>query len=239
MLMLILLATGAVAQNTKLLNVESCNGGSKMSAESQITGCTALIDSGLENSQTLVVAYNNRGNAHTRRGEYDLAIKDYDECIKLYPDYARAFNNRGEAYAKKGEYSRAIEDFDAAISFDPKYGSAFANRAQIYENAGKFDRALKDLDEAVRFLPAVGSLWNKRCWARFVVGNLQSAVADCNEAIRLEPIQPPLSICADLPILNSGKQTWRVPISVQRCSWIQSWQARFMDAGSPICTLAS
>lgn len=184
-LMSIFLAPEAVAQNTKLMNVESCNGGSNISAESQINGCTALIDSGLENSQTLVVAYNNRGNAHTRREEYDLAIKDYDECIKLYPDYARAFNNRGEAFAKKGEFSRAIADFDAAISFDQKYGSAFANRAQIYEKRGKFDRALKDLDEAVRLLPGVGSLWNKRCWTRFVLGDLQ--VADCNEAIKLAP----------------------------------------------------
>ena len=78
-LLLMLLVTGAAAQSTKLKNVDLCNGVDRTSTEPQIMGCTALIKSGQENSATLVIAYNNRGNAYTSKGEYELAIRDYDE----------------------------------------------------------------------------------------------------------------------------------------------------------------
>ena len=111
---LILLSLGGVAgaQRPMLKNIELCNGVDRTSPDIQIDGCTSLINSGKQTTQTLVIAYNNRGNAYTAKGEYDRAIQDYDQSIKLNPNYARAFNNRGVAYQKKGEYDRAIKDFD-------------------------------------------------------------------------------------------------------------------------------
>src|SRR3984885_2122000 len=152
-LMLILLVTRIAAQSTN--DVDLCNGKDRTSAEPQIAGCTALIKSNQQNPQILAIAYNNRGNAYTDKGEYELAIQDYDESIKLNPNYAKPFNNRGVAYQKKGDYDRAIKDFDAAINIDPKYGDAFANRAEIYQKKGDYPGALKDFDEAIRLQPAV------------------------------------------------------------------------------------
>ena len=156
-LMLMLLVTWAAAQSPKLSNVDLCNGEDRTSAEPQIIGCTALIKSDVKNPKVLAIAYNNRGNAYTSKGQYDLAIQDYDESIKLNPNYAKPFNNRGVAYQKKGEYDRAIEDFDAAINIDPNYANAFANRAEIYQKKGDYPRALKDFDEAIRLQPRWGS----------------------------------------------------------------------------------
>ena len=64
----------------------------------QIVGAPHSSSSGKETAQTLAIAYNNRGNAYTGKGEYDRAIQDYDQSIKLSPNHARAFNNRGVAY---------------------------------------------------------------------------------------------------------------------------------------------
>src|SRR5260221_13541362 len=110
--------------------VKWCNGVNRTSPDIRLDGCTALINTGEPMPQALVIAYNNRGNAYTTKGEYDRAVQDYDQSIKLDPSYARAFNNRGVAYQKKGEYDRAISDFDEAIKLDPNYASALANRAE-------------------------------------------------------------------------------------------------------------
>src|SRR5262249_46460690 len=147
-------------QDPKFRNVELCNGVDRTSLDIQIGGCTALIDSGKETPQTLVIAYNNRGNAYTAKGEYDRAIQDYDQSIKLDPNYARAFNNRGVAYQTKGEYDRAIDDFDESIKLNPQYASAFANRAQTYLNKGEYERAVLDYDEAIRLKPTLEAVWN-------------------------------------------------------------------------------
>jgi tetratricopeptide (TPR) repeat protein len=93
----LLARTDAAAQNSKLSNVDLCNGKDRISAEPQIVGCTALIKSDENNARVLAIAYNNRGNAYAGNGQYELAIQDYDESIKLNPNYAKTFNNRGVA----------------------------------------------------------------------------------------------------------------------------------------------
>lgn len=193
MLMLLVTLTAAqgtkpqAAQPSKLKNLDLCNDVDGTSVEAQITACTTFIESGIDTPQTLVSVYNNRGNAYISKGKYDLAIKDYDESIKLNPNYFKAYNNRGAAYKKKGEYDRAIADFDAAISINPEYANSFANRAETYAKKGDYGRALKDFDEAIRFQPTLVGLRNGRCWVRTIIGDLQAALADCNEALRLEP----------------------------------------------------
>jgi len=165
-LMLSLLATSAAAQDSVLSNVDLCNGKDRSSPEPQIRGCSELIKSEGDNTQVLAIAYNNRGNAYTSQGQYDLAIQDYDKSINLDPTYAKPLNNRGVAYRRKGELELAIKDFDAAIKLDPNYIDALINRAEIREQQSDHSGALKDLDEAVKLQPKTDMVWNERCWAR-------------------------------------------------------------------------
>ena len=83
---LLLLATPASAQPARYKNIELCNAGSQVAADSVITGCTALIDAGAETTMTLAIVYSNRGNAFIQKGEYDNAIRDYDQSIKSDPE---------------------------------------------------------------------------------------------------------------------------------------------------------
>ena len=64
------------------------------------------------------------------------AIEDYDEAIRLNPQYADAYNKRGIAYGDLGQYERAIEDWDEAIRLDPQYGNAYYNRGIAYGYLG-------------------------------------------------------------------------------------------------------
>ena len=73
-----------------------------------ISGCTAIIQSGNETQQNLAVAFFNRGNAYLEgKGQPDRAIQDFDQAIRLNPNYAEAFKGRGFAYSNKGQPDRA------------------------------------------------------------------------------------------------------------------------------------
>ena len=147
-LILLLLGSPALAQNPKpkdnyLGNIELCNGLDRTSLEVRINGCTALIDAGQGTTAALAIAYNNRGNAYTAKQDYDRAIQDFDQSIKLNRAYAKPFNNLGVAYVRKGEYDLAITAFDEAIKLNPNYGGAFANRAGAYLKKNEYDRAAR------------------------------------------------------------------------------------------------
>jgi tetratricopeptide (TPR) repeat protein len=101
--------------------------------------------------------YGDRGNAYARKGDYDRAIADYDEAIRLDPKYALGYNyyNRGNAYNRKGDYDRAIADYDQAIRLYPKHAKAYNNRGEAYEAKNDLDHAIADYDQALKLAPSL------------------------------------------------------------------------------------
>ena len=101
---------------------------SKGSGDQMIAACTRVISSSRLKGHKLAFIFNSRGNAYHRRGDYDRAIADYTEAIRLDPKYAIVYGNRGNSYRLKGDYDRAIADLTEAIRLDPKYAIAYNNR---------------------------------------------------------------------------------------------------------------
>jgi len=54
-----------------------------------------------------------------KTGQYDQAIKNYTEAIRLDPKIALAYSSRGTVYLQLGKKELAIQDFEKALSIDP------------------------------------------------------------------------------------------------------------------------
>src|ERR1700721_2940301 len=121
--------------------------------DTQIAACTDAIKAGKGQGKDLASAFGNRGNAYFAKAQYDRAIQDLDQAIKLDPDYAAAFCNRGSAYFGKAQYDRAIQDLDQAIKLDPNFALAFNWRGNAYDDKGEHDRAIQDYDQAIKLNP--------------------------------------------------------------------------------------
>ncbi|HBI46442.1 MAG TPA: hypothetical protein DDY78_26855 [Planctomycetales bacterium] len=72
-----------------------------------------------------------RGYAWRQKGELGIAIKDYNEAIRLDPKWAAWRICRGVAWYHKKEYDKAIADYNEAIRLDPKFAEAFSNKAWL------------------------------------------------------------------------------------------------------------
>jgi tetratricopeptide (TPR) repeat protein len=61
-----------------------------------------------------------QGVAYAKKGDFDRAITEYNEAIRLDPKNAGAFFSRGVAYAEKGDRDLAIADSSEAIRLNPE-----------------------------------------------------------------------------------------------------------------------
>jgi tetratricopeptide (TPR) repeat protein len=122
--------------------------GNDSTDDQTIAGCTRVIQSGRENQRDLASAYFNRGLAYGHKGDFDRAIRDFDEAIKINPNYVEALYCRGLTYSNKGLWDRAIQDYDEAIKLNPDYVKAISNRGNAYLAKRQYDRAIQDYDQA-------------------------------------------------------------------------------------------
>jgi len=93
-------------------------------------------------------AYLDRGNSYYRSGEYQRAIKAYNQAIRLDPKFAMAYNNRGLAYGHKGQHDKAIADYNKAIEITPRDAEAYYNRGVACYYKREYDKTWKDVHMA-------------------------------------------------------------------------------------------
>jgi tetratricopeptide (TPR) repeat protein len=131
-----------------------------------------------------------RGLEAYKKGDYDRAIADYTEAIRLNPQLVNAYYNRGNAYQNgKKDYDRTIADYTQAIRLNPQFGNAYDNRGLAYQSKKDYDRAIADHTEAIRLgTTHIASTYNNRGKAyQDGKGDYDRAIADYTEAIRLNP----------------------------------------------------
>ena len=96
--------------------------------------------------------FDNRGLSYAKNGEYDRAIIDFTQAIRIAPQ-AKFLTNRGNAWQSKGDLGHAIADYDRAIRIDPTDADAGNNRGTAWRGKGDIDRAMADYREALRIKP--------------------------------------------------------------------------------------
>jgi hypothetical protein len=91
-----------------------------------------------------------RGIAHSRAGQHDTAIRDFNVEI---PDEITAYQLRGNEYAALGDYERAIADYSYILRWQPHNAWCLASRGSAYANLHDYVRAIADFKEAIRINP--------------------------------------------------------------------------------------
>jgi tetratricopeptide (TPR) repeat protein len=82
--------------------------------DQSIAACARVIADDSETAGNRAAAYKNRGNAYYTKRDYDGAIADYNEAMKLDPRQALTYHvlayvNRARIYSDKKDYDRGPE----------------------------------------------------------------------------------------------------------------------------------
>jgi tetratricopeptide (TPR) repeat protein len=127
-----------------------------------------------------------RGAAYYFKDDYQPALKDFTDALKLDPKMAQTHSNRGAIYHKLGQDDRAIADDNAAIKLDPSVPEYFDNRGLAEADNKDYDHAIADYSEAIKIRPQASFLTNRGDAYQFK-GDVDRAIADYDRAVALDP----------------------------------------------------
>ena len=118
--------------------------------------------------------------------QYDEAIVDLTEAIKIRPDLGYAYCNRGLSYLRKMEPEKALADFEKGLDLRVDMPLCYYGRGEIALSDGNYRAAINDLTRGINFKPTVLALI-QRATAYEKLGDIDSALRDYRSALALQP----------------------------------------------------
>ena len=98
-------------------------------------------------------AHANLAYAYIRRGDNDMAMKEFVEALRLNPKDAGLHNDVATFYYGQNDFARAEYHLKAAISIRPDYYLAYSNLGLLYERLGRPGEAIPLYQKALRLRP--------------------------------------------------------------------------------------
>jgi predicted O-linked N-acetylglucosamine transferase (SPINDLY family) len=93
------------------------------------------------------------GAAHRHALEFDAALADYEQAIKLNPQFLQALSNLGEWHLARGSAKTALTWLNSALEIDPDFFEARVNRVAALFELGRFEEARGDAESLIASEP--------------------------------------------------------------------------------------
>ena len=170
--------------------IKDCDAGKE--PDLRIAACTEIIRKNPGVTKKLGLAYFLRGNAYQAKQDYEHAIADYDESLRLAPGIAVVVKHRGVAYARKGDYDHSIEDLEQVLQLkdnDPQVTEVlvivYNNRGLGYGKNSDYERAILDFSKALALNPDFIEAISNRGAYEAKKGDYDHAIADFEHTLQV------------------------------------------------------
>jgi tetratricopeptide (TPR) repeat protein len=202
----------------------------RSSGEPAIAACTRLIRAGGMTPKNLAVTYSNRGLEYARMDQFDLALQDYSEAIKLGAAGPLSYSNRAVVWYRKGNLHKALADLDTAVQLGPKDARILASRGMVRQQTGDIDGALTDFERVIKLLPNYPDGYENRANISRIRGDLDRAITDYNRSIELNSRLPSAHVFRGLTYEAKGDPDraladYRIAVALPPFSRDGNWEA--------------
>lgn len=157
-------------------------------AQGDTISALADLDKAIELNKNAINAYVIRADISIKREkDYERALEDMNEAIKLQPHYAGFFINRAFLRYNLDDYFGAMADYDYAISLDPTNVVAYFNRGLLLAEVHGNDRAIQDFTKVLQLNTDDYRALLNRSRLYEETGNYNLAIEDLNKVIARFP----------------------------------------------------
>ncbi|HTU23231.1 MAG TPA: tetratricopeptide repeat protein, partial [Gemmataceae bacterium] len=119
--------------------------------------------------------------------EYEQALQEYTEALRLAPDCLTAYLERGRLYRSRGQLDQAIADFTAVLGIDDANSEAYLRRGHAYTGKREFEAAIADYDMVISLAPEFAMAYVRRGLAFANLGEFDRVIADADQALQIDP----------------------------------------------------
>ncbi|MCH5246984.1 MAG: tetratricopeptide repeat protein [Muribaculaceae bacterium] len=120
--------------------------------EGDTVNANADLDKALQLNKNATNAYVMRADIamNSNPPQYEKALADMDEAVKLQPRYAGYFINRAYLRYMLDDYFGAMADYDYAIGLDPLNAIGYFNRGLLRAEVNDNDKAIQDFTRVLQ-----------------------------------------------------------------------------------------
>jgi tetratricopeptide (TPR) repeat protein len=133
------------------------------------------------------MAHHVLGTVHLRERRFDQAVAEFQEALRLRPDYAEARGNLGIALELSGHPAEAIVEYEGAVRAAPDRADLRYNLGRLLAIQGRSDPALEQYEAAVRSDPDLAEAQGALGELYLRVGRTDQAIPHLERALELRP----------------------------------------------------
>ncbi len=90
--------------------------------------------------------------------EYGIALKAFEEVIKVMPDYPEVWNKRATVFYAMGEYEKSLSDITKTLTLEKRHFGALSGQANIYIQSRQYSLAREALENLKKIYPSFPEL---------------------------------------------------------------------------------
>ncbi len=128
-----------------------------------------------------------RGQVYASKGAFGLAIKDFDDTLRINSKDVEALNNRCWTRTVVGDLQGALKDCNEALRLRPNFVDALDSRGLVNLKSGAAKNAIADFDAALKINPRLTSSLYGRGIAKQRNGSAQEGALDIANAKAMDP----------------------------------------------------
>lgn len=152
--------------------------------------------------KTNSLPYWNRGQYYREQGNFDAALKDYNQGVAIEPTSGELLNSRGKTYfdmAMSGNFQQqspqlianSLKDYSTALNSarmkDKTRAEVLINRGAAEGARQNFEQSIIDLTEGLRIDPKNKNGYFNRSIAYYTTRQYDKALADYTAFLQLDP----------------------------------------------------
>ena len=160
---------------------------------------------------------------YTQRGDFEKAVKIYEQLIESIPEDHRSVAALAELYTKQEMHEEAISTWQSLLKIDPENTQYWSEFVEAYRAAGMFLEALEILQKLIAETPSA-AYYSQLALVYMVNQRYDDAVSAYRKGIELAPDNWQMyndlgQLYAQTGDLDAAEKTYKTALQLMKNNW--------------------